>query len=72
MRAWQGCRNRSSVLIPATDADEESGKKSCREETCEEVIVPCGDFASAAQSLCGSFSDQIVRHVLEVVKLPGA
>jgi hypothetical protein len=27
----------------------ESGEASCGEEACEEVVVPCGDFAFEAQ-----------------------
>jgi hypothetical protein len=41
-------------------------KKSCGNETCEEVVVPGGDFAFGAEAwLAGSFADQIVGHVFE-------
>jgi hypothetical protein len=41
-------------------------KKSCGDEACEEVIIPSGDFALGAHAVfCGSFSHQIVSHVLE-------
>jgi hypothetical protein len=40
-------------------------KKSCCDEACEEIIVPCGHFAFEAEGIyAGSPSDQIV-HVLE-------
>ena len=40
-------------------------KKSCCDEACEEVIVPCSNLALEAESvLAGGFSDQVVCHVL--------
>jgi Mycolic acid cyclopropane synthetase len=36
-------------------------KKSCGDQACEEVIIPCGNFAFEAQAVfTGSFSDQVV------------
>ena len=40
-------------------------KKSCDNETCEEVVVPGGDLAFGAEArLAGSLTDQIVSDVL--------
>src|SRR5215510_7436067 len=46
-------------------------KKSCGDQTCEEFIVPWGDFAFEAKAVfAGGFSDQVESDV--VVKLAGA
>jgi len=35
-----------------------------RDETCEEVVVPCGGFALQAHgAFCGGVSHQVARHV---------
>jgi hypothetical protein len=39
-------------------------KKSCGDETCEEVVIPGGDFALGSEALlAGGFVDQIADHV---------
>ena len=41
-------------------------KKSCGDEACKEVVVPCGDFALKTEGvLSGGPSDEVVGHVLE-------
>src|ERR1700674_3810454 len=46
--------------------------KSCGDEACEEVVVPCGDFAFEAQAVfSGSFPDQVEGHVLESCEIGG-
>jgi hypothetical protein len=48
-------------------------KKSCRDQTCEEVIVPCCHLASQTQTISArSFSDQIMRNVLEGGEVGGS
>ena len=40
--------------------------KSCGDEACEEIVIPCGDFSLKAQGIFAwGLSDQIVGHVLE-------
>ena len=40
-------------------------KKSCGDEACEKVVVPCGDLSFKSHAvLAGSFSDQVVGDVL--------
>jgi hypothetical protein len=35
-------------------------KESCGDEACEELVVPCGHFAFAAEAVfAGSFSDEV-------------
>ena len=40
-------------------------KKSCGDETCEKLVVPCGNFAFEAHAvLAGRLSDQVESDVL--------
>ena len=48
-------------------------KNSCGDQTCEEVVVPSGDFSPEAQGiLAGAFRIRLWAMCLMVVKLAGA
>ena len=49
MRAARHRRGSQCESFAAVEAPGESGEASCGEEACEEVVVPCGDFAFEAQ-----------------------
>lgn len=47
-------------------------KNSYRDEACEEVAIPCGDFAFETETVfAGRFSDQIEGHVPERGEIGG-
>ena len=47
-------------------------KKSFRDEACEEVVIPCGDFAFETEAVFdGRFSDQVEGHVPESDEIGG-
>jgi RNA polymerase sigma factor (sigma-70 family) len=47
-------------------------KESCGDETCEELIVPCGHFAFEAEAVfAGSFSDEVEGDVLDGGEIGG-
>ena len=48
-------------------------KKSCGDEACKKVVIPCGDFAFEPEAVFArSFSDQVVGHVLERGEIGGS
>src|ERR1019366_4666483 len=69
VRDYWGVENRSHWCLDVTmnedSAPGESGEgKSCRDEACEEFVVPGGGFAPhALRVLSGCLADQILRHV---------
>ena len=47
-------------------------KESCGDEACEEIIIPCGDFAFETEAVfAGGFSDEIEGDVLERGEIGG-
>ena len=47
-------------------------KESCGEDACEELIVPCGNFAFEAEAVfAGSFSDEVEGDVLDGREIGG-
>ena len=49
---------------PVLDPQGNRVKESCGDEACEEVVVPCSNFALEAERvLTGGSSDQVVGHV---------
>ena len=60
-----------SVLPPAKDQGNRVKNSSC-DETCEEVVVPSGDFAFESEAIfAGGFSDQIEGHVSQRGEIGG-
>jgi hypothetical protein len=57
---------RLSTIAPACSCQGNRVKQSCGDETCEELIVPCGHFAFEAEAVfAGSFSDEVEGDVLD-------
>src|ERR1035437_3382307 len=61
-----------TALDPANGSQGNRVKNSSCDETCEEVVVPSGDFAFESEAIfAGGFSDQIEGHVSQRGEIGG-
>ena len=61
---WSVFSDKAGPIVGPLMAQGNRVKESCGDEACEEVVVPCSNFALEAERvLTGGSSDQVVGHV---------